>query len=83
MTYFGDIEINVEDLDAFVVFEIVQAPTMGEMTREGFVSGWEGRKYVLLAALFSLITDCVQKLRNGREAEGLHCKSQARAAHQY
>lgn len=44
MKYFEDLDINVEDLDSFVVFEIVQAPTMGEMTRDGFVNGWQERK---------------------------------------
>ena len=44
MKYFQDIDIDVEDLDSFVVFEIVQAPSMGEMTRDGFVNGWQERK---------------------------------------
>lgn len=44
MKYFQDIDIDVEELDSFVVFEIVQAPTMGEMTRDGFVNGWQERK---------------------------------------
>lgn len=44
MKFFEDIGVNAEDLDALATFEIVQAPTMGEMAREGFVKGWSERK---------------------------------------
>ena len=40
MTYLTDIGCNIEDLDALAASEIVQAPAMGEMAREGFVDGW-------------------------------------------
>jgi DCN1-like protein 1/2 len=38
--YFTKLGVDLEGLDAFVVMEIIQAPTMGEMSREGFVDGW-------------------------------------------
>jgi DCN1-like protein 1/2 len=44
MKFFEDIGVNAEDLDALATFEIIQAPTMGEMSREGFVKGWTERK---------------------------------------
>ena len=44
MKFFEDIGVNAEDLDALATFEIIQAPTMGEMGREGFVKGWSERK---------------------------------------
>lgn len=44
MKFFADIGVNAEDLDALATFEIIQAPTMGEMSREGFVKGWTERK---------------------------------------
>ncbi|KAF2189061.1 DUF298-domain-containing protein [Zopfia rhizophila CBS 207.26] len=40
MSYLKDINVDIEDIGALAVFEIVQAPAMGEMTREGFVDGW-------------------------------------------
>lgn len=46
MKYFQDIDVDLEDLEAFAAHEIVQAPAMGEMSREGFVNGWQERKYV-------------------------------------
>lgn len=40
MTYFEKLGIDLEGLEVLVVQEIVQAPSMGEMTRSGFVDGW-------------------------------------------
>jgi DCN1-like protein 1/2 len=48
MRYFGDINVDLEGLESFAAHEIVQAPAMGEMSREGFVNGWQERKYVLI-----------------------------------
>ena len=44
MKYFSDADVDLEGLDSFAVLEIVQAPTMGEINREGFVNGWQERK---------------------------------------
>lgn len=46
MKYFQDINVNLEDLDVLAAHEIVQATTMAELGREGFVHGWQERKYV-------------------------------------
>jgi hypothetical protein len=43
MKYFQDTGVDAEELDALAALEIVQAPTMGEMSRKGFVAGWEER----------------------------------------
>lgn len=40
MAYMGDIGVNVENLDCLAVMEIVKAPSMSEIEREGFVKGW-------------------------------------------
>jgi|TARA_R110002003_G_scaffold137_6_gene12645 DCN1-like protein 1/2 len=47
MKYFQDIDVNLEDLDVLAAHEIVQATAMAELGREGFVNGWQERKYVL------------------------------------
>lgn len=47
MEYFGDTGVNVEGLESLAVLEVVQAPTMGEMSREGFVNGWQERRLVV------------------------------------
>ena len=44
MKYFTDTDVDLEGLESFAVLEIVQAPTMGEMSRDGFVNGWQERK---------------------------------------
>ncbi|KAF1837774.1 defective in cullin neddylation protein 1 [Decorospora gaudefroyi] len=43
MKYFQDTGVDAEGLDALAALEIVQAPTMGEMSRNGFVNEWEER----------------------------------------
>ena len=44
MKYFQDTGVDVEGLESLAAFEIVQAPSMGEMSREGFVNGWQEKK---------------------------------------
>jgi DCN1-like protein 1/2 len=44
MKYFSDTNVDLEGLESFAALEIVQAPAMGEMSREGFVNGWQERK---------------------------------------
>jgi DCN1-like protein 1/2 len=44
MKYFEEAEVDLEGVESFAALEIVQAPTMGEMTRDGFVNGWAAIK---------------------------------------
>lgn len=44
MQYFQQLDIDLEGLDALAAFEVFQAPTMGEINREGFVNGWNERR---------------------------------------
>ncbi len=41
MSYLQHLGANIEDASLFIVLEIVQAPSIGEITREGFVQGWK------------------------------------------
>ena len=36
----NDLNVRLDDLSVFIVGEVLQCPTMGEITREGFVQGW-------------------------------------------
>jgi hypothetical protein len=45
MAYIEKLDVNPEDLDVLVLLETIQAPTMGEMSRTGFVDGWLAVKY--------------------------------------
>ena len=44
MRYFEQLEVDLEGMDFLAVSEIIQAPTMGSITREGFVNGWVERE---------------------------------------
>lgn len=41
MSYFEHLGINLESVEFLVPMEIVQAPALGEITKEGFVGGWK------------------------------------------
>ncbi|TVY83471.1 Defective in cullin neddylation protein [Lachnellula suecica] len=40
MAYFAALGVDLQDASMCVPMEIVQAPTVGEMSRKGFVDGW-------------------------------------------
>ncbi|KAL1654209.1 Scaffold-type E3 ligase [Didymella pomorum] len=40
MGYLQELGVDPEGVDCFAASEIVQSPTLGEITREGFVNGW-------------------------------------------
>lgn len=37
----NDLKINLENAELFVAAELVQAPSIGEITRRGFLDGWK------------------------------------------
>jgi len=41
MQYLTDLGVNLENAESLVALEIVQAPTLGEITKSGFVDGWK------------------------------------------
>jgi hypothetical protein len=44
MSYFEKLGVDIEGMEALAVMELIQAPTMGEIGREGFVEGWASVK---------------------------------------
>ena len=40
MNYLQQLDVDLEGMESLVVLEIIHAPTMGEIAREGFVNGW-------------------------------------------
>jgi DCN1-like protein 1/2 len=44
MAYLEQLGANLEDASLFLALEIVQAPSIGEITREGFVNGWKATR---------------------------------------
>ncbi|KAK5122126.1 hypothetical protein LTR85_004372 [Meristemomyces frigidus] len=49
----GDLQIGVDDVGALIFSEIAQSPSLGRITREGFVDGW-----------LDLNVDTLPKMRN-------------------
>ena len=47
MEYLEKLGVDPEGLEVLAVLETIQAPTMGEMSRTGFVDGWLAAKYDL------------------------------------
>lgn len=41
MKYMQDLKVDLEDIAVLVIGEALQAPSIGEFTREGFVAGWK------------------------------------------
>jgi DCN1-like protein 1/2 len=41
MNYLQSVGIDLEDASVFIAVELLQAPSIGEITREGFVKGWK------------------------------------------
>ncbi|VUC32163.1 unnamed protein product [Clonostachys rosea] len=44
MSYLGQLKVSLENAELFVVLELVQAPSVGEITRAGFVEGWKATR---------------------------------------
>ncbi|RAR07218.1 DNA polymerase alpha 70 kDa subunit [Stemphylium lycopersici] len=65
--YFQHIDVNPEGLEALAALEIVQAPTMGEMSREGFVKGWSERNCETIAKQKDYIQDLKRRLPENKE----------------
>lgn len=40
MKYFEDLSISLDSIAVLVISELLQSPTMGDITRDGFVQGW-------------------------------------------
>ena len=40
MQYFEQLSIDLESVEFLVPMEIVQAPALGEIGKEGFLAGW-------------------------------------------
>lgn len=44
MDYLEKLKVSLENVELFVALEIVQAPTIGEINKSGFVEGWKKAK---------------------------------------
>lgn len=37
----NDLKVNIENAELFVVLELLQAPSVGEISRKGYVDAWK------------------------------------------
>lgn len=51
MEYLMGLGVSIENAGLFVALELLQAPSLGEVTRKGFVDGWRSTGYVCLSSL--------------------------------
>ncbi|KAL4862226.1 hypothetical protein BDV12DRAFT_203264 [Aspergillus spectabilis] len=40
MRYLGDIKVDLDEVTCIAISELLKSPSMGELTREGFLNGW-------------------------------------------
>lgn len=48
MRYLGDLGVKLDEAAVLAVITELSAPTMGELTREGFINGWTNHRYAPL-----------------------------------
>ncbi|KAF1957940.1 DUF298-domain-containing protein [Byssothecium circinans] len=68
MRYFQTLGIDLEGLDVLVVSEIIQAPTMAEMSRQGFVDGWAEAGCDTIDKQKAYLKSLKQRLPSNKEA---------------
>ncbi|CAK7243351.1 MAG: Scaffold-type E3 ligase [Sporothrix thermara] len=64
MKYLTSLGLNPESGEIFVALELVQAPTLGEITRKGFVDGWKATGNVTIDDQAAYIRALVPHLRS-------------------
>ena len=53
--YCQAVGVSVEDVSFFILSEIVQSTSMGEIERDGFIEGWAQLKYDKFQAIFARV----------------------------
>ena len=48
MRYLTDLGVKLDEVVVLAILTELGAPTMGEFTRDGFISGWQNHRYVLI-----------------------------------
>ncbi|OLN87126.1 Defective in cullin neddylation protein 1 [Colletotrichum chlorophyti] len=62
MAYLGDLGVNIENAELLVVMEIVKAPSIGEITRKGYIDGWKETGAASRSAHIAHIKSAVKNL---------------------
>lgn len=62
MSYLSALSVSLEDITVLVISELLASPTMGELTRVGFVAGWSSNSATTLTAQKSVLASLLQRL---------------------
>ena len=57
MRYLTDLGVKLDDVVVLAILTELGAPTMGEFTRDGFVSGWQNHRYIPYTISWALCND--------------------------
>ncbi|KAE8450917.1 hypothetical protein EG329_005357 [Mollisiaceae sp. DMI_Dod_QoI] len=64
MTYLNDLGVNLENAEMLVPLEIIQAPSLGEMSKQGFIDGWSAVGADTLGKQKSYVAGQIKNLRS-------------------
>jgi DCN1-like protein 1/2 len=67
MSYLQQLDVDLEGMESLAALEIIQAPTMGEISREGFVNGWLERDCDTIEKQKAYITNLKRDLPGSKE----------------
>lgn len=68
MKYFQDIGVSLDGLDFLIVAELIQAPTIGEISRTGFVDGWSAANCDTLDKMKTHVVGLKQSMPSDKNA---------------
>ena len=51
MRYLTDLGVKLDEVVVLAILTELGAPTMGEFTRDGFISGWQNHRYVFILGI--------------------------------
>jgi DCN1-like protein 1/2 len=67
--YFKDISVNLDDITCFIASQIVQCPSLGEITKDGFVNGWSDVNCETVAKQKTHIAACKKQVGDPSKPE--------------
>lgn len=72
MAYLQELGLNLEDASILVPLEIIQAPFLAQMSKEGFVEGWKAIGCVYVHVRSGISAKLIHQCRYYSKAKGLH-----------
>lgn len=64
MSYLSDLSVSLESITVLIFSDLVASPTMGEVTRDGFISGWSAHGATTVAAQKKVLDSLTSQLQS-------------------